>query len=210
VDPPSTAHAVAYLTLQEHLTKEAHNSLGWLLDRAGRAVLRPVAGDEQNHYEFYLRLSAAALAVDPDAALVGMRDVYTTFEMPGRLGIPGFGDLATVIGVSGVFDLATIAGSMRTIVGKLGIEHAEPATDAGRRAQSEVLALTSDRGVRRRHALMERVRAQVPTEPDSDGLRPFVLGMTIDHERVDTPAGPRIVGLRRVESRERDLVAPAV
>ncbi len=209
VDPPSSYHAFAYLTLQEHLTKEAHNGLSWLLDRAGRTALRPVAGDEQNHYEFYLALSGAALAIDPDAALIGIRDAYTSFEMPGRVGIPGFDDLALVIGVAGVFDLATIAGSMRTIATKLGIGDVAPITDAGRRAQAELLALTGERGVRRRRTVMERVRAQVPTAPGPDGLRPFVLGVTIEHDRVDTPAGPRIVGLRRVESRDRDLVAPS-
>jgi hypothetical protein len=209
VDPPSTFHAFAYLTLQEYLTKEAHNSLSWLLDRCGRTVLRPVAGDEHNHYEFYLALSAASLAVDPDATLVGMRDVYSGFEMPGRAGIPGFADLAAVIGVSGMFDAATVADSMRLIADKLQVGSARPTTEAGRQAQSELVTLTGDRQVGRRHTLMERVRARVPVTPGEDGLRPFVLGVTIDYDRVETPAGPRIVGLRPLDAGDRALVAPA-
>lgn len=198
IDPPTSFDALAYLTLQEHLTKEAHNALGWLLDRRGRSVLRPIGGDEHNHFEFYFALSRAALAVDPDATLIGMRDVYRGFDMPGKLGIPGFTDLAATIGLSGIFDLGTIARSMQRIVTKLDVESVTTTTDAGRAAQDEVLELAGDAGVGRQESLMETLRSQVSTEPGADGLRTFLLGVTIDFERVDTGAGARIVGLQAV------------
>ena len=198
IDPPTNFDALAYLTLQEHLTKEAHNALGWLLDRRGRSVLRPIGGDEHNHFEFYLALSRAALAVDPDVTIIAMRDVYRSFDMPGKVGIPGFTDLATTIGLSGVFDLATIARSMQRIAVKLDIPDVRPTTDWGQRAQTELVELTDDSGVERRQRLMESLRAGVSTAPGDDGLRTFVLGATIDFQRVDTGAGSRIVGLQAI------------
>ena len=198
IDPSSTFHALAYLTLQELLTKEAHNRLGWLLDSVGRSVLRPISGDEQNHFEFYLALNHAALEVEPDATLRAMHDVYASFDMPGKVGIPDFGNLAAIVGLSGIFDLTTIARSMKDIADKLRLADAQPLTDAGRRAQAAMVELTTEEAVHQQQELMERLRAQAADAPGRSGLKDFILGATIDFRYVDTVAGPRIVSLQEV------------
>jgi acyl-[acyl-carrier-protein] desaturase len=204
IDPPGLAHALAYLTLQELLTKEAHNALSWLLDASGRSVMRPISGDEHNHFGFYLALSAAALEADPDASLVAMDQVYAAFAMPGRAGIPDFDQLATTVGLAGIFDPAAVARSMRRIVERLDVGGAAPVSDAGRAAQASVLERTGERAVARKQALMERLRGRAAASgsgsaaPAPDGLRPFLLGVTIDFEYVQTVTGPRIVDLRAV------------
>ena len=201
IDPPGMAHALAYLTLQELLTKEAHNALSWLLDSSGRSVMRPISGDEHNHFGFYLALSTAALQADPDGTLVAMDQVYAEFSMPGRAGIPDFDQLATTVGLAGIFDPVAVARSMQRIVERLDIAGAAPATDAGRAAQASVMERTCERTMARKQSVMERLRARAassPAAPAPDGLRPFLLGVTIDFEYAQTVTGPRIIDLRAV------------
>lgn len=197
INPPSLFHGFAYLTLQEHLTKEAHNKLGWLLDKKGKAVMSPIAGDEQNHYEFYRRLNKATLDHKPDETLKAMRDVYQGFDMPGRLGIPNFDTHAATISLAGIFDLETITKSQQTIVKKIDIEAAEPVTDEGKEAQEQIIDITSDRSVMASRQVMERLRSGM-SDTTNDGLAPFVLGKTIDFSTIETVVGPRITGLQAI------------
>lgn len=194
INPPNLQSAFAYLTLQELLTKEAHNKLSWLLAPSGRKVMRPISGDEQNHYEYYRKASEAALQADPDASLIEMERVYTSFSMPGRVGIPRFDKHALAISTAGIFDLETIAKAKRTIVDKLAIQEAEPATSEGKRAQESLLHQTTDEAIADQQAVMESMREIQPAET-ANGLAPFILGRTIDFAYQGAPGHERPVGL---------------
>lgn len=197
INPPNLFNAFAYLTLQELLTKEAHNKLSWILDPAGRQVMRPISGDEQNHYEFYRTLQDAALELDPDTTLQETERVYQRFRMPGKQGIPDFDKLSAIIGISGVFDLVTIRSSMQTIAKKIDVEGANPVSDIGKKAQERIVTLTSPDAIQGQQELMEQFREgqdqQLP-----NGLLPFVLGRTVRFTTIDTPAGLRITGIERI------------
>lgn len=194
IDPPTLQHAFAYLPLQEHLTKEAHKKLGWVLPPMGRRVMNPIAGDEQNHYEYYFKAAKASLDVDPDGALITMNQVYGSFSMPGALGIPEFDDRSITIGLSGIFDLETIAQSKQTIIKKLEVENADPSTDTAKEAQESLLKETSDRSVKRQRKLMERLRDSAFKDQTS-GITPFILGKTIDLAYKGAPGHERPIGL---------------
>lgn len=199
IDPSSLQVAFAYLSLQEHLTKEAHKKLGWILPKMGQRVMNPIVGDEQNHYEFYRKLSEASLEIDPDGTLVAMNDIYSNFSMPGALGIPDFINHSMAIGSSGIFDLETIAQSQQNIANKLSISLVKPVTDEGKRAKEQLLINTSDEAVAQQKHIMERFRDAITiTQPD--GLAPFILGRTIDFDYVGAPEHQRPVGLKPINS----------
>lgn len=196
IDPPNMFDAFSYLSLQEYLTKEAHISLRWLLDDVGIQVMSPISGDEQNHYEFYVKALEAAMSADPDATLVNMYSVFSGFEMPGKKGIPRFAKHALSIGLAGIFDLETIAQSKRVITDRVKLADTTPTTDEGKQAQEELLDMTTDEAITEQRAFMETLRDSQPTTTRT-GLSPFILGRTIDYKMSGTVI-PRITGLQRV------------
>lgn len=190
IDPPSIYHALSYLTLQEQLTLEAHRNLSWILDPMGRKIMRPIAGDEQNHYEFYRSISQAALDVEPDHSLIAMANVYRNFDMPGKKGIPGFNKHALTISVSGIFDLETITNSE-----KLGIAKTTPKTDEGKQAQEQIIAMTSDETAASMRSIMESLRDTALHKTPKSKLAPFIIGRTIDWDMQGSPGHKRRSGL---------------
>lgn len=197
INPENLQQAFAYLTLQEHLTKEAHNKLSWLLPSMGRKVMRPISGDEQNHYEFYKKALTASLDTDPDGTLIAMNTVFGEFAMPGRLGIPNFDNHALTIGTSGIFDLESIARSKRTIIDKLNIADVEPQTDEAKAAQDQLLRSSSDKAIAAQKRIMESLRDNQLKAHDGP-LRPFILGRTVEFKYVGAPGHQRPVGLKAI------------
>lgn len=103
------------------------------------------------------------------------------------------------MGISGIFDLESIARSMQMIIDRLRIDALRPTTDAGRDAQATLVDQADEEAVLRQRSFMERLRAQAAASAaDGTGLRPFMLGVTIDFEYAQTVTGPRIVSLRQV------------
>jgi acyl-[acyl-carrier-protein] desaturase len=97
--------AVAYVAFQELATRVAHRATGRLSGDEGLdKLLRRVAADENLHMVLYRDLMAAALDVDPAAALEAIVAEVAGFEMPGT-GIPGFVRRAAVIAKAGIYDL---------------------------------------------------------------------------------------------------------
>ncbi|HVM27918.1 MAG TPA: acyl-ACP desaturase [Mycobacteriales bacterium] len=97
--------AIAYVSFQELATRVAHRATGRLsddplLDR----LLARIAADENLHMVLYRDLVAAALDVEPAAALRAVTDEVAGFEMPGT-GIPGFVRRAAVVARAGIYDL---------------------------------------------------------------------------------------------------------
>jgi acyl-[acyl-carrier-protein] desaturase len=197
IDPPNMFDAFSYLSLQEHLTKEAHIGLRWLLDNVGVQIMSPISGDEQNHYEFYVKALQAAASVDPDTTLVNMHAVFSGFEMPGKKGIPRFAKHALNISLAGIFDLETIAQSKRVIADRIQLANAAPQSDNGKQAQEELLVMTSDKAIADQRNFMEGLRDSQPATNRS-GLSPFILGRTIDYKMSDSII-PRITGFQSIQ-----------
>ncbi|MGH9183592.1 MAG: acyl-ACP desaturase [Acidimicrobiales bacterium] len=105
--PESVADCLVYVTLQEAATRISHRNTGRLLDdRRGYEVMARVAGDEHLHHVFYRDLTAAAVEVDPSAAVLAIDRQVRGFEMPGT-GIPGFAAHARAIAAAGIYDFTS-------------------------------------------------------------------------------------------------------
>ncbi len=103
--PGGALDGVAYVALQELATRIAHRNTGKALgDKAGHDVMARVAADENLHYLFYRDLMAAAIELDPSAAVCAIERQVRGFEMPGT-GIIGFDAHAKAIAKAGIYDL---------------------------------------------------------------------------------------------------------
>ncbi|ATL32212.1 acyl-ACP desaturase [Streptomyces formicae] len=104
-DLPTLLHALAYVTVQELATRQAHRNVAAACgDRVGEQLMARIAADENLHMLFYRELYAEALALYPDAGLVALADVLCDFQMPGAT-IPGFRARAVRVAASGIFNL---------------------------------------------------------------------------------------------------------
>jgi acyl-[acyl-carrier-protein] desaturase len=98
-------HGIAYVSFQELATRVSHRNTGKISDDpVCEQLLAKVAADENLHMLFYRNLLAAAFELDPDAAMRAVRDVVTTFQMPGH-GMPNFARKSVQIAMAGVYDL---------------------------------------------------------------------------------------------------------
>jgi acyl-[acyl-carrier-protein] desaturase len=104
-DAPDTLHGLAYVTFQELATRISHRNTGRYSDDpvADRIMIR-IAADENLHMVFYRDILAAALAIEPSAAVRAIVDEVLAFKMPGA-GIPGFIRKAASIAKAGIYDL---------------------------------------------------------------------------------------------------------
>jgi acyl-[acyl-carrier-protein] desaturase len=104
-DSPDTLHGLAYVTFQELATRIAHRNTGRYSDDpvADRIMVR-IATDENLHMVFYRDVLAAALTLDPSAAVRAIVDEVVNFQMPGA-NIPGFVRKAAQIAKAGIYDL---------------------------------------------------------------------------------------------------------
>ncbi|GLX34276.1 acyl-ACP desaturase [Streptomyces roseochromogenus] len=103
---PSLAHGLAYVTVQELATREAHRNTGHACgDPHGMRLMSRIAADENLHMIFYRALCADAAEMVPDDFVQAFADVVCAFQMPGH-GIPGFQGKAVRIAAAGIYDVA--------------------------------------------------------------------------------------------------------
>jgi acyl-[acyl-carrier-protein] desaturase len=101
----SVLGSLAYVSFQELATRVAHRNTGRVSgDPICDQLLAKVAADENLHMLFYRNLLTAALEVAPTATMEAVRDVVTTFQMPGH-GIENFGRKSVQIAMAGIYDL---------------------------------------------------------------------------------------------------------
>jgi acyl-[acyl-carrier-protein] desaturase len=104
--PDKTALGLmAYAAFQELATRISHRNTGRYSDDpvADKIMLR-VAADENLHMMFYRDIVAAALQVDPSAAVEAITEEVIAFDMPG-VGIQGFTRKALQMAQAGIYDL---------------------------------------------------------------------------------------------------------
>ena len=98
-------HTIAYVSFQELATRISHRNTGKLSnDPIAEGMMQRVALDENLHMLFYRNTLAAALDMEPNAAMRAIADVVTNFDMPGA-NMPGFGRKAVQIALAGIYDL---------------------------------------------------------------------------------------------------------
>jgi acyl-[acyl-carrier-protein] desaturase len=102
---PDTLHGLAYVAFQELATRISHRNTGRYSDDpvADRIMVR-IAADENLHMVFYRDIMAAALKIQPSAAVRAIVDEVLRFQMPGA-GIPRFLRKAAEMAKAGIYDL---------------------------------------------------------------------------------------------------------
>ena len=105
LDAPDTLHGLAYVAFQELATRIAHRNTGrYSSDPVADRIMVRIATDENLHMVFYRDVLAAALKIEPSAAVRAIVDEVLAFQMPGA-GIPGFIRKAAAIAKAGIYDI---------------------------------------------------------------------------------------------------------
>ena len=100
-----TLHGLAYVAFQELATRIAHRNTGrYSSDPVADRIMIRIATDENLHMVFYRDVLAAALKLQPSAAVRAIVDEVLAFQMPGA-GIPGFLRKAAAIARAGIYDI---------------------------------------------------------------------------------------------------------
>ena len=104
-DAPDTLHGLAYVAFQELATRIAHRNTGrYSDDPVADKIMVRIAADENLHMVFYRDILAAAIRIEPSAAVCAIVDEVLAFAMPGA-GIPGFIRKAAQIAKAGIYDI---------------------------------------------------------------------------------------------------------
>ena len=104
-DAPDTLHGLAYVAFQELATRIAHRNTGrYSDDPVADKIMVRIAADENLHMVFYRDILAAAIKIEPSAAVCAIVDEVLAFSMPGA-GIPGFIRKAAQIAKAGIYDI---------------------------------------------------------------------------------------------------------
>ena len=104
-DAPDTLHGLAYVAFQELATRIAHRNTGrYSEDPVADKIMVRIAADENLHMVFYRDILAAAIKIEPSAAVCAIVDEVLAFSMPGA-GIPGFIRKAAQIAKAGIYDI---------------------------------------------------------------------------------------------------------
>lgn len=104
-DAPDTLHGLAYVAFQELATRIAHRNTGrYSDDPVADKIMVRIASDENLHMVFYRDILAAAIKIEPSAAVCAIVDEVLAFQMPGA-GIPNFIRKAAQIAKAGIYDI---------------------------------------------------------------------------------------------------------
>ncbi|MEE1757549.1 MULTISPECIES: acyl-ACP desaturase [unclassified Streptomyces] len=135
----SPLHCLAYVTVQELATRQAHRNTGALCgDRVGEALMARIAADENLHMLFYRGLYHDALQAFPDEAMAALADVLCGFEMPGTA-IAGFRARAARVAAAGIFNLDIhYEHVVLPLLRALGVMEMPALGPAGQQAQSRI------------------------------------------------------------------------
>ncbi len=96
---------LAYVSFQELATRVSHRNTGRATGcPLAEQLLARIATDENLHMIFYRNVMAAALELDPDAAMEAIRDEVLGFQMPGA-GMADFTRSSVIIAKAGIYDL---------------------------------------------------------------------------------------------------------
>ncbi len=174
---------LAYVTLQEDATYEAHKREAKLFDEHGKTILEKIASDEARHQNAYGSMEAALLDEMPDQTIIAIQKRFARFEMPGKKGIPNFDNMALTVAVSGLFDPALINRLQQKHINskKWNIAERRPVTDEGKKAQEKLL---------KPNPILTRLQKIVDQEKEKrlqnahshNNKLPLILGVTVNEK----------------------------
>jgi acyl-[acyl-carrier-protein] desaturase len=99
---------LAYVAFQEMAARISHRNTGrYSQDPVADRIMARIATDENLHMVFYRDMIAAALQLQPSAAVRAIDEEVRAFELPG-VGIPEFVPKAAQIAKAGIFDLRVL------------------------------------------------------------------------------------------------------
>ncbi len=104
-DGKSTLEGMAYVAFQELATRISHRNTGrYSQDPVADKIMARIATDENLHMVFYRDILAAAMELDPSAAVKAIAAEVMGFQMPGT-GMVDFNRKAVQIAKAGIYDL---------------------------------------------------------------------------------------------------------
>ena len=129
--------------MQELATRISHRNTGrYSQDPVADRIMSRVAADENLHMVFYRDALAAALKIEPSAAVRAIVDEVLAFQMPGA-GIPGFIRKAAQIATAGIYNLRVHRDEVLLPIirhwGIFELEGLDAAAEAARRRLAEHL-----------------------------------------------------------------------
>lgn len=135
----SLLHGLAYVTVQELATREAHRNTGLACtDPVARQLTTRIAADENLHMIFYRDLYTTAVELDPEGAVCALADVICAFDMPGTT-IPGFQQRALRIAASGIYNLDVHRRHvLQPLLRALGVMNRSGLGSAGEQARDRI------------------------------------------------------------------------
>ncbi|MFI8825143.1 acyl-ACP desaturase [Streptomyces sp. NPDC053431] len=164
-DHASLLHGLAYVTVQELATREAHRNTGLACtDPVARQLTTRIAADENLHMIFYRDLYTTALEWDPDGAVAALADVICAFDMPGTT-IPGFRQRALRIAASGIYNLDVHRRHvLQPLLRALGVMTRSGLGSAGEQARDRIGRHLDElrRKAERSSRLFDRLREAAP------------------------------------------------
>ena len=142
-EAPDTLHGLAYVAFQELATRISHRNTGrYSSDPVADRIMARIAADENLHMVFYRDALAAALKIEPSAAVRAIVDEVLAFQMPGA-GIPGFIRKAAQIATAGIYNLRVHRDEVLLPIirhwGIFELEGLDAAAEAARRRLAEHL-----------------------------------------------------------------------
>jgi acyl-[acyl-carrier-protein] desaturase len=159
-DAPNVLEALVYVALQELATRVAHGNTGRALpDRAGQAVMRRVAADENLHHLFYRDLVTAALERHPDATVLAIDAQTRHFTMPGAA-MSEFREHALAIAGAGIYSASILH---RQVLVPVLFGHWRLDRLQGLSAEAEVARRRTVRFLERLARLADRLAARQPS-----------------------------------------------
>jgi acyl-[acyl-carrier-protein] desaturase len=159
--------SIAYVAFQELATRVAHRNTGHISgDPICDQLLARIALDENLHMIFYRSVLGAAFDIAPNATMRAVRNVVTSFQMPGHT-IENFGRKSVQIAMAGIYDLRIHHDEVVTpILRQLRAFERAGFTEDGERAREELadfmseLDTSAQRFVERREVARARAAAR--------------------------------------------------
>jgi len=167
---PNPYNGLIYTSFQERATRISHGNAGKLVGQIGdnnlAKICQRIAGDESRHEAFYTRCFGKVLDLDPDAAMICLKDMLrTVIAMPGRLMYDGkdpdlfdhFAIIAQRVGVYTIHDYASIIDHLVKTWNIAGRSVSGKAAKA-----QEYVCRQSDRYLRFADEMTAAIKAQPP------------------------------------------------
>jgi len=167
---PDPYNGLVYTSFQERATRISHGNVGKIVNQQGDAnlgkICQRIAGDESRHEAFYTRCMGRVFELDPENAMLCVRDMLrTVIAMPGRLMYDGkdpdlFDHFAIVAQRAGVYTIHDYASIIDHLVKTWDIA-GRPVTGKAAKCQ-EWICRQSERYLQFADEMTATIKAQPP------------------------------------------------